>query len=102
MDRIPNFILGNVDNQPLSDNIADLITLEGTPIRDNTPSEIARIVKPGGMIILVNPEGEFNLNMHKQVIDTVGGTVLIDRKVLPVEGYKHSGQYLTTVIIAPR
>jgi RHS repeat-associated protein len=71
---IPNLVQGVGENAPFKNGVADLITVENTPLREGSPSEIARILKPGGEVRLVHP-ADYAASAHQQVINAVGGTV---------------------------
>lgn len=77
--RVPNLIhrkfSGSKSNKiPIADKTADLVTSENGPIGlPGLAEEIARIIAPGGTIVLVGPdnvEGD-----HDTVAKAVGGTV---------------------------
>ena len=62
---------------PIADHVADLVTSENGPVRmPGLADEIARIIAPGGIIILYNPISEERY--HDDVAKAVGGTVKKD------------------------
>ncbi|MBD0372210.1 MAG: DUF4157 domain-containing protein [Pyrinomonadaceae bacterium] len=77
--RVPNLIYrkfsGSKANQiPIASHTADLITSENGPIGfPGLADEIARIIAPGGTIILYNPVSEEDA--HDEVAKKVGGKV---------------------------
>ena len=75
---------------PIADHSADLVTSENGPVRiPGLAQEIARILAPGGTVILVNPlTEEF---AHDLVIKAVGGTASKVKKKEQIE----------TTIVAP-
>lgn len=70
---IPNHVEGIGEKMPFRSKVADKIIIEGAPIRPNTPQEIARVVKSGGVIQLLHPSA-YATKAHKEVIDATGGT----------------------------
>jgi hypothetical protein len=79
--RVPNFIYRRfsgkdvtVNKIPIADHIADLVTAENGPIGfPGLADEIARIIAPGGTIVLYNPDSQEDA--HDRVAKAVGGTV---------------------------
>ena len=55
--------------------MAEGISIENAPILPDTAAEIARVIKPGGSIRLVNP-ADYAKIAHQRVIDAVGGNVV--------------------------
>src|SRR5688500_1469436 len=49
---IPRLILGRADAIPLADGSVDRVYVERTPLRDAALREIARIIRPGGVVTL--------------------------------------------------
>ena len=79
--RVPNLIYRHFSNKdphvPIADHVADLVTSENGPVRmPGLAEEIARIIAPGGIIILYNPISEERY--HDDVAKAVGGTVKKD------------------------
>lgn len=70
---IPNHVEGIGEKMPFRSKVADKIIIEGAPIRPNTPQEIARVVKSGGVIQLLHPSA-YATKAHQEVIDATGGT----------------------------
>ena len=52
---IPNLVVGLGERLPFADSVADVITVENTPIRPGMADEIARVLKPGGTVRLLHP-----------------------------------------------
>jgi hypothetical protein len=78
--RVPNLIYREFTHSvaanrlPLADHVADLVTLENGPLMmPGLISEMARIVAPGGTIVLYGPDGMERY--HDQVARAVGGTI---------------------------
>lgn len=94
--RVPNLIYRNFsfsdvtkNKIPIADHVADLVTSENGPLLfAGIAEEIARIVAPGGTIILFNPESEEP--SHDKVARLTGGTVT---KV------KRNGSIQTTIVV---
>jgi hypothetical protein len=76
---IPNLIYRRFSGQdanhiPIADHVADLVTEESGPIGfPGLAQEIARIIAPGGTIILYNPENQEQY--HDAVAKATGGTI---------------------------
>src|SRR5690606_8692491 len=51
-EPIPRHILGRSESLPLEDASVDLIIVEKTPLRRGALEEIARVISPGGRVIL--------------------------------------------------
>jgi hypothetical protein len=63
---------------PIADHTADLVTSENGPIGyPGLAEEIARIIAPGGTIVLYNPISEEDA--HDKVAKATGGTVKKDK-----------------------
>lgn len=59
---------------PFADHTADLITSENGPLLlPGLADEIARVIAPGGIIILYNPASEEKY--HDKVAKAAGGTI---------------------------
>lgn len=79
--RVPNLIYRRFSGSdaaknkiPIADHIADLVTSENGPIGfPGLADEIARIIAPGGTIVLYNPESEEQ--SHDNVAKACGGTI---------------------------
>jgi hypothetical protein len=64
---IPNLVCGSITRTwPIGDRMADRITVEGSPIN---ASEIARVIKSPGTIVLVSPATY--LAAHPEIMDTL-------------------------------
>lgn len=93
--RVPNLIHRDFSPKdanvlPIADHTADLVTAENGPIgRPGLAEEIARIIAPGGTIVLYNPLSEEGA--HDKVAKAVGGTVKKDK----------TDDIIQTTIIAP-
>lgn len=96
--RVPNLIYRNFSFKdanalPIADHAADLVTSENGPIgMPGLAEEIARIIAPGGTIVLYNPVSEEGA--HDKVAKAVGGTVTKEKSDAGVETVK-------TTIVAP-
>jgi outer membrane protein OmpA-like peptidoglycan-associated protein len=82
--RVPNLIYrkfsGKDLNQlPIADHAADLVTSENGPLGlPGLAEEVARIIAPGGTIVLYGPE---NMEpVHDKIARLTGGTVTKDKK----------------------
>jgi hypothetical protein len=71
---IPNVVLASGEALPFADQSIDIITLQNTPIRPGTISEITRVIKAGGEIRLVGPKLIVE-DLHKQIAQRVGGNI---------------------------
>lgn len=79
--RVPNLIYRKfsatnaaVNQIPIADHVADLVTSENGPLMlAGLINEIARIVAPGGTIVLYGPDNMERY--HDQVAKAVGGTI---------------------------
>ena len=92
--QIPDLVLGVGEQLPFRTKSADFITLENTPIRPGASEGIARVIKPGGQILLFHPTVyAVDGGAHQRVVDAVGGVV---------EQIHHADGMTTTIIIAPR
>ena len=94
--RVPNLIYRRfsdvVNVLPIADHTADLVTSESGPIGlPGLAEEIARIIAPGGTIVLFNPVSE-EAGQDK-VAKATGGTI---EKV-----YRSSGRAIEMTIIVP-
>jgi hypothetical protein len=93
--RVPNLIYRNFSSKvpnalPIADHTADLVTSENGPIGyPGLAEEIARIIAPGGTIVLYSPESEEGA--HDKVAKATGGTVKKEK----------SDQTIQTTIIVP-
>ena len=93
--RVPNLIYRsfsskNANALPIADHTADLITSENGPIGyPGIAEEIARIIAPGGTIVLYNPISQEDA--HDKVAKATGGTVQKDK----------SDRAIQTTIIVP-
>lgn len=54
---IPNLVVGRGEALPIADHVADLVTVESAPIRPGAADEIARVLRPGGVVRLLQPAG---------------------------------------------
>ena len=69
---IPNLVRGRGEAMPFKSGSADVITVESAPLRPGAPSEIARVVKPGGEVRLVHPDA-YAAQTHPAVVQATGG-----------------------------
>jgi SAM-dependent methyltransferase len=69
---IPNLVLGVGERMPFPDHSANLITIENAPIRPRAASELARVIKPGGTILLWHPTPYAQVT-HSSVAFAAGG-----------------------------
>ncbi|MBI3431965.1 MAG: DUF4157 domain-containing protein [Hydrogenophilales bacterium] len=84
--RVPNLIYRKfsatnaaVNRIPIADHVADLVTSENGPLMlAGLIDEIARIVAPGGTIVLYGPDNMERY--HDQIAKAVGGTIRKDIK----------------------
>jgi hypothetical protein len=94
--RVPNLIyrrFSDITNVlPIADHTADLVTSESGPIGlPGLAEEIARIIAPGGTIVLFNPVSEEA--SHDKVAKATGGTIKKE--------YKSRGRGIETTIVVP-
>jgi outer membrane protein OmpA-like peptidoglycan-associated protein len=93
--RVPNLIYRkfsgkDINKLPFANQTVDLVTAENGPLDlPGLPEEIARIIAPGGMIVLYNPDNYEDA--HVKVANAVGGTVT----------KKYADGAVQTTIIAP-
>ena len=93
--RVPNLIYRRFSSTkanalPIADHTADLVTSEACLIGyPGIAEEIARILAPGGTVVLYNPLSEEPA--HDRVAKAVGGTVKKDK----------SDRAIQTTIVAP-
>ncbi len=73
---IPNLVQATGERLPFGNQVADIITIENTPISQATASQVARVIKPGGEIRLVGP-ADYAQVAHQRVIQALppGATV---------------------------
>jgi hypothetical protein len=57
---------------PFADNAAHLITVENAPLRAGIGNEIARVIRPGGKVILRHPS-DYAAAQHGKIIAAVRG-----------------------------
>ena len=69
---IPNLTQYQGGRLPYANKSVDIVTLENAPIRPDTITEIARVIKPGGEVRLVGPKDVVE-GLHKKIADTTGG-----------------------------
>jgi ubiquinone/menaquinone biosynthesis C-methylase UbiE len=66
-----NFIVGSVEKIPLDDHIADVIvsfeTLEHTDKHNEMMSEIKRVLRPGGILLVSSPDKEFYTDKFNRI-----------------------------------
>jgi hypothetical protein len=79
--RVPNLLFRHFSSKdlhvPIADHVADLVTSENGPVRMQAMAdEIARIIAPGGIIILYNPISEEPY--HDAIAKAAGGSVKKD------------------------
>jgi RHS repeat-associated protein len=72
---IPRLVPGVGERLPLSSSTADLITVEGAPLRAGAAQEIGRVLRPTGEIRLVHP-ADYAAAAHPEVATAAGGTVV--------------------------
>lgn len=100
--RVPNAIYrrfsGTAAAQngiPIADHVADLVTAENGPIQfPGLPAEIARILAPGGMVILYNPLS--SEPAHDAVAAAIPGATVTKTRTTD-----DSGGTIETRIVAP-
>lgn len=92
---IPNLVNGLGQAMPFQSGVAGTIIAENTYLGGNVPAEMARVIQPGGSVILLSP-AEYALAAHQAVIDAVGGTS--SQQIFPTAG----GPMTLTRITAPR
>jgi hypothetical protein len=81
-----------VNRLPLEDRVADLVTSENGPLMyAGLISEIARIIAPGGTIVLYGPDNMEKY--HDQTAKAVGGTI---------KKYKEDKDTIESVITVPK
>jgi hypothetical protein len=88
--QIPNLVQALGEKLPFKARVADLITVENTPLKAGAAEQIARVIKPGGEIRLIHP-ASYAESAHQRVIDAVRGRTTQQT----VEGIT------STIIIAP-
>ena len=76
--RVPNLIYRKFDAKdhhiPIADHVADLVTSENGPLGiSGLVDEIARIIAPGGIIILYGPDNMERY--HDAIAKATGGTI---------------------------
>jgi RHS repeat-associated protein len=71
---IPRRVPGVGERLPFSSRTADVITLEGAPLRPGAAEEIGRVIRPGGEVTLVNPS-DYATAAHQRVADVLRGNV---------------------------
>jgi len=69
---IPNLTQYQGGRLPYADKTVDIVTLENAPIRPDTITEIARVIKPGGEVRLVGPKDVVE-GLHKKIAEATGG-----------------------------
>jgi RHS repeat-associated protein len=73
---IPNLVQATGERLPFGNQVAEIITIENTPINQAIASEVDRVIKQGGVIRLVSP-ADYALVAHQRVIQALppGATV---------------------------
>jgi SAM-dependent methyltransferase len=69
---IPNLVHARGEQLPFASGIADLVTVENTPIRPGMLDEIQRVLRPGGELRLLHPvEYALGSGVHDAVAATL-------------------------------
>lgn len=81
---IPNLVAGRGEQLPFANAIADMVTVESAPIRPGAAEEIARVLKPGGLVRLQHPaEYAMGAGIHDAVAGALGpNTTVLTRELL--------------------
>ena len=71
-DTIPRHVDGVCEEMPFADGSVDVLRVESTPLAPGAAAEIARVLRPGGKVILVHPD-DYAATHHDAVAAAVGG-----------------------------
>jgi hypothetical protein len=71
-NNIPNHVCGVGENIPVQSGTVDYITLESTPISQETILEIGRVLKQTGHIRLISPKDPGERVWHRRVANATG------------------------------
>jgi len=98
-EPIPSLYLreGNDARLPFANGCVQTLLSKSTPINAPTAKEIARIVAPGGKIILSGPDTPATQGMHKLVIDAVGSRGSVSQTSTPYQGMEDVMALTTTI-----
>jgi SAM-dependent methyltransferase len=94
---IPNLLKVTGEELSAANASADIITVENAPISAKTASQIARVIKPGGQILLESPAG-YATTAHQRVIDAIGRGA---RAVQQTTGVGETAVTKTIIKVAP-
>jgi ubiquinone/menaquinone biosynthesis C-methylase UbiE len=73
-ELIPRLIVGRADAIPLADDSVARVVVERTPLNPAALAEIARVVSPGGVIVLAHVPLDHG-DRHARAIDALAGIV---------------------------
>ncbi len=79
---IPNLVAGRGEQLPFASSVADMVTVESAPLRAGAADEIARVLKPGGIVRLLHP---VDYAVGAGIHDAVAGALGPDTRVLTRE-----------------
>jgi hypothetical protein len=71
---IPRLIVGRCERMPIASSVAAVIRVESSPLEPGAAEEIARVLRPGGKVILIHPD-TYAAERHPEVAEAVGGSV---------------------------
>ena len=88
---IPNLVQGFAEKLPFASRSADRLIVESAPLRPGAAAEMARVIRPGGVVRLMHPS-EYAAQSHKGVVQAIGGRMV----------QSTNDGVTTTVIVAPK
>ena len=72
-EPIPRLVQARGEALPFASGIADLITIESTPLRLGAYAELNRVLKPGGILQMLHPtEYAMGAGIHDAVASAAG------------------------------
>ena len=77
-ERIPFWVKGRSDHIPFESNSVDKITVENSPINNDSIKEMLRVLRPRGDIYLSHPS-EYAQQIHPLVVDAFKNTEVIQK-----------------------
>lgn len=72
--RIPNLVQAVGEQLPVRSHLAQLVTVENTPLRSGAAGEIARLLAPGGEVFLRHPV-DYGRVAHNAVAASIHGSM---------------------------
>jgi hypothetical protein len=72
---IPDLVIGRGEQLPIASGVVDVVSVENAPLRPGAAEEIARGLKPGGLVRLLHPaDYAVGQGIHDAVAGALGGS----------------------------